>query len=430
MKTIRILKNLSIRQITWKNKSGTNDRWQAQIWQPKIKKYAWVVLKDDDGNPLSSEESAKDKAVMLYSEYQKNLQTGMDVSRRRKNVPFLIEEFLKSKQKDIGANFSARRHEVLTQLLKSFEEHWSSTKKRNVDDYIQNVYELEFRKWRREQPRKGNRWKHAINKPLTINSLNSELNAHKQFINWCIRFGYAARPLELRYLDKEQTVEPFPRANHKKLLSAIRKDIEDTKDGNARYKWSKENYYHAILVMNRIGTRVAEMKNLTWEDINRTGGRTRIKFQGKAKQRTILVPDAVAEYFERLRTIKKSLGSVWNWNEEDFPYVFGQWKTGNKNGHWDSTLRMKWMRASGVKNPDSFKYGCFRHTFITTALNRGVNSLEIALYCGTSQLMIEKTYQHLVSDKVAELVFKGVDEKALAGKGQLNKFMEDYIEDD
>ena len=184
MKTIRILKNLSIRQITWKNKSGTNDRWQAQIWQPKIKKYAWVVLKDDDGNPLSSEESAKDKAVMLYSEYQKNLQTGMDVSRRRKNVPFLIEEFLKSKQKDIGANFSARRHEVLTQLLKSFEEHWSSTKKRNVDDYIQNVYELEFRKWRREQPRKGNRWKHAINKPLTINSLNSELNAHKQFINW------------------------------------------------------------------------------------------------------------------------------------------------------------------------------------------------------------------------------------------------------
>ena len=81
------------------------------------------------------------------------------------------------------------------------------------------------------------------------------------------------------------------------------------------------------------------------------------------------------------------------------------------------------MKESGVQNYEDFQYVCFRHKFITDALRNGVHSLQVAKYTGTSQLMIEKTYEGLIPKDVFDLVFKEVPDSALAAKQTMPKFL-------
>jgi hypothetical protein len=67
-----------------------------------------------------------------------------------------------------------------------------------------------------------------------------------------------------------------------------------------------------------------------------------------------------------------------------------------------------------VPNPNDFEFVSFRHRFITNALINGARSLEVAVYTGTSQNMIEKTYSGLVPANVFDLVFKNATPESLA----------------
>jgi integrase len=421
MKKVLVPKRLHIQSISWKNSDGgVQKRYQAHIWQPTLKKYARFVLKDDSGGHIESEMAAIDKAISLYADYKKNVDEGHDISVRRKSVPFLLDEFIKFKKRQVGRKLTDRRVVVLEHLMKSFVRHWEETGKREIDDYTKNVYELSFMDWRVQQPRQGNRWK-STDKPYTNRFLNNELRAHKQFINFLVQRGFATHRIELEDLKTERVNNPFPEKNYPKLQSVIRKDIEH--GYNVRTRWSAVNYYYVILLMNRLGIRVAEAKNFMWEDIQKDGDDTRVRFWGKDKERRIKIPPSVADQIENMRVAKQKLGASWDWNEDDYPYVFGQWKDATKNTHWDNKLRTRWMRESGV-DPSEFQYVSFRHKFITDALNEGVNSLEIALFCGTSQRMIEQTYGHLVADKVYDLVFKNVPDDVEKGKGKLPVFID------
>ena len=71
------------------------------------------------------------------------------------------------------------------------------------------------------------------------------------------------------------------------------------------------------------------------------------------------------------------------------------------------------MEKTGLENYRNYELVCFRHKFITEALNSGAHSLTIAKYCGTSVSMIEKTYEGLVDTQVYDLVFKNVPDDAL-----------------
>jgi len=77
----------------------------------------------------------------------------------------------------------------------------------------------------------------------------------------------------------------------------------------------------------------------------------------------------------------------------------------------------------GIEDPTEWEFVCFRHLFITNALNGGTDSLFVAKYCGTSQAMIEKTYSNMVRKDVFELVFKSRPTESLEKKGGIPKHL-------
>ena len=73
---------------------------------------------------------------------------------------------------------------------------------------------------------------------------------------------------------------------------------------------------------------------------------------------------------------------------------------------------------------DDYQLVSFRHAFITRKLNEGVNSLEIAKFCGTSVGMIERTYAGLVSKDIYKMVFGNIPEQRYAEERKPVSFME------
>lgn len=62
---------------------------------------------------------------------------------------------------------------------------------------------------------------------------------------------------------------------------------------------------------------------------------------------------------------------------------------------WDKLIR---EAASIAKLPEGCCLYTLRHSFITEAISQGLTTLDVARLCGTSVLMIEKHYGHLVAD--------------------------------
>ena len=135
---------------------------------------------------------------------------------------------------------------------------------------------------------------------------------------------------------------------------------------------------------------------------------------GKGKERTIRIPDRVYGHLMDLRKFKEE--NFKDYNSTDFPKVFNTWKSPKATNHYNGDVRRRWMAETGMPDPNDYELVCFRHKFITDALNNGAHSLTIATYCGTSQLMIEKTYSGLVAAQVYDLVFKNTPEEALERK--------------
>ena len=116
-----------------------------------------------------------------------------------------------------------------------------------------------------------------------------------------------------------------------------------------------------------------------------------------------------------LRDFKRKNGDGW-WDEKEHAYIFSTYKSPLPAKHFDAGVRRRWIEKAGVPNPRDYEYVCFRHKFITESLNAGAHSLVVAKYTGTSQAMIEKTYEGLVSGDVFNLVFKNAPSAALAKK--------------
>ena len=83
---------------------------------------------------------------------------------------------------------------------------------------------------------------------------------------------------------------------------------------------------HIIMLMNGIGCRVTEVRNLKWSDLSDRNNEKRIFLHGKNKQRDIVVSERVWNSLQELREYKRVKGYYWGWNEDDYPYVFASWK--------------------------------------------------------------------------------------------------------
>jgi integrase len=108
-------------------------------------------------------------------------------------------------------------------------------------------------------------------------------------------------------------------------------------------------------------------------------------FIGKTGTRTVPLSDAAAALFVRLS--KSKLPAARLFTRDD----------GRSWAHsdWDQLIR---EAATIAKLPDGCCLYTLRHSFITEAISQGMTTLDVARLCGTSVLMIEKHYGHLVAD--------------------------------
>jgi integrase len=118
-----------------------------------------------------------------------------------------------------------------------------------------------------------------------------------------------------------------------------------------------------------------------------------ITFTGKTGTRTVpLSPDA-AKLFTRLSKGKQP-DDLLLVRDDDLPW---------SHSDWDELVR---DAAKAAKLPAGVCLYTFRHSWITTALLGGLATLDVARLTGTSIMMIEKNYGHLVASAARERLAK------------------------
>jgi len=408
-----IPKRLTLIKYTYKTKSGGGFAYRARIWQPHIKKSAEITLKSKD------EQNASQEAFEVYAKHATDIENGRDIGNKRKKLTTYIELFLEHESSRARLKqITQKRVEVVKHNLKSLTNFSTLHKNPNLDQ-LSALYDAKFIVWRSKHKAK------ITGKQLSNRYLNSELSAHRQFFNWAIKNDYCVRPIQTSDLKTERANLPFPHTHYTKLLNAARKEIEKTK--NVRIKWGLMTYRTLLMLMNSIGCRVVETKNMKWSDIVESKRGPELNIRGKGKERVIQIPDRVAGHLLDLKRFKETYGRSFEWNDVEYPYIFSGWKSNKPTKQYDAGIRRRWMKEAGIEKPEDWELVCFRHKFITDALNNGVHSLAVANYTGTSQKMIEQTYSGLVAGDVYNLVFKNASTDSLSRNAPkwLNKILQE-----
>jgi len=374
--------------------------YMARMWQPEHKRYAFIKLEG------TSVRSAKTECYETWTKHAVDINEGRDIGKINRNLQTFIGEFVETQNSRArDKQITQQRADCVKHHLVCLKDFWLERDKPTLDE-LSRLYELHWQNWR--SPQRAQK----TGKIISARTRNNETNSHKQFFRWCERMRYCSRVPEMETLKVERTNSPFPQEYYQKLLACTREDVKTA--FNPRIRWELMNYRYVILLMSGIGCRVLECKNLRWKDIDVRKNGVYLYIHGKGKERTIRIPDRVYGHLMDLRKFKEE--NFKDYNSTDFPKVFNTWKSPKATNHYNGDVRRRWMAETGMPDPNDYELVCFRHKFITDALNNGAHSLTIATYCGTSQLMIEKTYSGLVAAQVYDLVFKNTPEEALERK--------------
>ena len=394
-----IPKRVTLIKRSWVNKTnGARFTYLVKIWNPTVKKHAEIALKSRDKNGAITE------AFEVYSKHAGDINAGRDVSKRRYTIRLHLDEFIEfQKVRSRLGQITPERVVVIEHALKTLEA-FSKLQKNPPLDMLAKVYDNKFLAHRS----KATAW--VTGNKLTARTLNTELNVHRQFFRWAIENNISTRPLMTKDLKVTRSNKPFPTKSYAKFLSVGQKEIEKSK--SPKTKFDLMNYRTVVMVMNSIGCRVTEIKNMKWTDITHSKGKTELYIHGKSKERTIQIPERVAGHLETLKKFKQTMGKAFEWNEVDYPFIFSTYRSKTVSKSFSNRTRRRWAEKAGIEG--EYDLVCFRHKFITDALNKGVHSLSVASYTGTSQLMIEKTYSGLVSSDVFNLVFKNAPVESLS----------------
>jgi integrase len=129
------------------------------------------------------------------------------------------------------------------------------------------------------------------------------------------------------------------------------------------------------------GARPGELVNALRKQFDaRTGSMT---FTGKTGTRTVPLSPAAQTLFERLAKSKLPLAHLLV-RDDGKPWA---------HSDWDELVR---DAAAKAELPPGVVLMTMRHSYITNAITSGMSILAVAKYVGTSVMMIEKHYGHLV----------------------------------
>ena len=229
--------------------------------------------------------------------------------------------------------------------------------------------------------------------------------------------------------------EEFTPPEYRKLHSFARGWINDGRSDLG--KWYRTMAYNFILIMTNTGMRPSEAKNLRWRDIgaqtDRQGRKfVRIDVRGKGKFRTLVAPESVATYLDRLRETSNQMAEKRAKEQEaleakqpnkpkdspplrrtytepdDFVFVTDEGKPARTLYY---SLIERLLIESELQHSSSGSQRstyCFRHTYATFRLTEGVDVYFLAKQMGTSVKMIEDHYGHVTPVKNADRILQGL----------------------
>jgi len=404
-----IPKRLTLVERRWTNKDGSESvSYRIRVYSSELKKYNFISLES------TSVSSAKLEGIKLYGTLVSDIETGKAIGNDKRKLTFYIDMFLDHMEvRRKNGHITHHRVVVVRQLLRSLEKFADEHKNPNITSLI-DLYEEKYEEWRDRSLTR------LTAKALTANTRNNEIQVHRQFFNHLKNKDIIRRSPVTSKFKRQSTNKPFPQKNYSKLMSVMRKEIEQQK--HPKIKWNWQCMRTVILLMSGTGCRVTEVKNLRWSHITLDKNKLpRIHFEGKGKERDITVSKRVYGYLMDLKEFKKVWGRDWEWNEKEYEMVFSSWRMKKMLNQFDSWGRRNWYEQSGV-DPKEYPLVCFRHKFISDALRNGSHALQIANYTGTSVKMIQMTYGSITAPELYDQVFLNSSTESQDGKERTKWF--------
>jgi integrase len=210
---------------------------------------------------------------------------------------------------------------------------------------------------------------------------NRTLVALKAALNLAVR----ERNVVGSQMQEWRDVKPLPNANKRRDLFL---DLGQRRALLAACNGAVRDLVEAVTLT---GARAGELVNARRRQFDaRTGTMT---FTGKTGTRTVPLTPAAVTLFTRLAESK--LPNAWLLTRDDGkPWA---------HSDWDELVR---EAAQAAELPKGTCLYTLRHSFITAALTEGMTTLDVARLVGTSVMMIEKHYGHLVASAARERLAK------------------------
>jgi len=380
--------------ILFRRSDVAHRKWYCRIKLPKEDRYKTISLKTTDIN------DARDRAFDHDAEIRFRLKHEVPVFN--KSFAQVAKEFLDfQKARADAGEITKHRWRVLDSHIRSQLEPYVGTAQ------ITLIGEDRWKSYPAHRQKTG---KGRSGGAVSEGTIRDEMATFRAVM------GFAASK---RYIRESQVFkgklplskvrrEEFTPQEYRSLHTFARTWI---KHARSEYNsWYRTMAYNFMLVMANTGMRPTEARNLRWRDVDvRTEkkGDESYKFailnvRGKDKFRSLVAPNNVADYLDRIRKISKAV--------EPNDYVFTTRKgTSSASLYHDIIERLldesKLMYSSSGSRRSTY---CFRHTYATYRLMEGVDVYFLAKQMGTSVKMIEDHYGHITPVKNAERILQGM----------------------
>lgn len=283
-----------------------------------------------------------------------------------------VEERRRSKSEDC-ANDAAARFERSVYGRKEGERE----KARAID--LNGISRVPLAKLRAERIRE---WRDSLmlekegGRAPSPGAANRTLTALKAALNLAVHDRHASAELAMEL----RRVKPLPGGKKRRDLYL------DLKQRRALLKAATGAARDLIEAAILTGARAGELVKATRSQFD---SRTKsMSFKGKTGSRTVPISAAAVKLFNRLAEGKGADDRLFL-RDDGTPWA---------HSDWDESVR---EAAKAAELPAEPRTGVclysLRHAFITQALTKGMSTLDVARMVGTSIMMIEKNYGHLVA---------------------------------
>ena len=364
------------------------DYWQFRLWLDKEKRYVRKSLKT----------RKRTEAVELGKELYLELFADMKQGKSYYSITSVegVEKYLAARQKEVELGLITKsRHRTLKIHLKTWigfiskKERLKDLKRNNCEGYYE---------WRFEKTDGQIKQSTVEGEQVTINSMMKWLyRQNETYID-----GFDFKKLK-RIDDAGESVrrQTLTSEEYNRLTRTMRKLSPNTNNElkDLQSKWFKLTQMFVLIATNS-GLRVGEQKQLRWEDVRveehkdkegNTVKLARINVRAATSKvrrgRTLLCRNG--QYFERLKTClgersgKSLVFSIDGKREVNLKTLSKYFKT-----------MLEAAEIGDVAGRGIVLYS-LRHFMITQRIMAGLSYRQVADMCGTSIMMIEKTYWHL-----------------------------------